>query len=140
MTLYADSSALVKLFADELGSDLVRAAVAADEVTSSIMAYVEVRAALGAALRLGRIPADQREILHQRVDGFWAASLSEIDITNALTRHAGDLAERFFLRGYDALHLASLITVGRPDQVSLICWDQILRRAAAELGYRLLPA
>lgn len=43
------------------------------------------------------------------------------------------------LRGYDAVHLAALLQFGGPQEVIFACWDTELRRAAAELGYSLIP-
>ena len=47
MTVYLDTSSLVKLFLEESGSDQVRALVAdATAIATSVVAYAETRAAL----------------------------------------------------------------------------------------------
>jgi predicted nucleic acid-binding protein len=56
----------------------------------------------------------------------------------ALSRAAGDLAEQLGLRGYDAVHLASALTLGEPTTV--VTWDEELRRAAAGSGCAIAPA
>ncbi len=61
MILYLDTSALVKLYVAEDGSDSVNEAVsAAEAVAASRVAYAETRAALAAAARLGRIEEEER--------------------------------------------------------------------------------
>jgi hypothetical protein len=55
-----------------------------------------------------------------------------------LTAHqAGELAERFALRGYDAIHLASALSLA--TDTTLVSWDNDLRRAAAASGCILAP-
>jgi len=55
--IYADTSALVKVLLEESGSlDMVRLLEQADGVVSVAISYVELRAALAAAIRDGRVP------------------------------------------------------------------------------------
>ncbi len=53
-------------------------------------------------------------------------------------RRAGDLAERFALRGYDSVHLAAaeatLIRLGEGVDFRFLAFDRALEEAAAELG------
>ncbi len=55
-----------------------------------------------------------------------------------IARDAGELAERFALRGYDAVHLASALSAGGP--VTLATWDADLRSAAEQSGCAIAPA
>ena len=58
MTVYLDSSAFVKLYVAEPHSDAVRkAARQAERITCHQIGHTEVRAALAAAQRLGRLSA-----------------------------------------------------------------------------------
>jgi predicted nucleic acid-binding protein len=98
---------------------------------SSILSYPEGRAALGAARRSQRLSAaahgratDQFEAIH--------GELLLVGIDEQLARHAGELAQRLALRGYDAVHLASALALGA--DTALVSWDQDLRRAAARSG------
>jgi uncharacterized protein len=104
--------------------------------TSSILAYPEGRAALAAARRGARLTAathgralEDFESLH--------GELSLIGIDVRLAHEAGELAEKFALRGYDAVHLASALSAG--DAITLVSWDEDLRRAAARNGCALAP-
>lgn len=56
----------------------------------------------------------------------------------SLLVQAGDIAERYGLGGYDAVHLASALTV--PDRYLLmVAWDRRLRAATEQAGLALAP-
>jgi predicted nucleic acid-binding protein len=112
MILYMDSDSIVKRYArvaDEVGIDEVRELVnEADAVATSIVAYAEVRAALAAARRGGKL---RRSSYITAVDAFnddWPRFAAVI-ASNELILAAGELAERHALRGYDSVHLASAL-------------------------------
>jgi len=113
VTLYLDTSSLVKLYVAESGSDDVRARVGhATIVATSAIAYPEARAALARrrrerALRPAAFAAAKRQFEED-----WPKYLA-VQLTDALCREAGRLAERYALRGYDAVHLASFLEVAR---------------------------
>jgi len=62
-----------------------------------------------------------------------------IALDERLARDAGDLAQRYALRGYDAVHLASALGVEDP-QALLATWDRDLSRAAEMTGRLLVNA
>ena len=142
MILYLDTSALVKMFADEPGALAVRSAVtAADGCFTHLIAYAETRAAFAKALRVGReTPALLVE--HKReFETFWK-SLGVLVPDEGVVRRAGDLAEQFGLRGYDSVHLAAAEQVynaaGRPGAFALAAYDQRLLASAEALGLQVL--
>lgn len=140
MMLYADTSALMKLVIEEPGSPEIReAAQGAEGVSAAAIGYTELRAALAAAFRAGRIDVQLQPRRLQELERVWDQVL-EIPLDRPLLHQAGDLAEEMALRGYDAVHLAALVRVGGADEVALACWDNDLRRAARQLGYSLVPA
>jgi predicted nucleic acid-binding protein len=140
LIVHADTSGLAKLLLNEDGSPEMRAAgSAADRLVSAAIAYVELRAAVAAALRAGRIPETERQRLARDLERVWGGVIA-IDVDEPLLRRAGDLAEQMGLRAYDAVHLASLVASADPDEAIFACWDADLRRAARALGYPLLPA
>jgi hypothetical protein len=123
----------------EEGSDL------ADELwngaslkVSSHLIYPEARAALAAASRAGRIDARG---LRQAVADLEAAvaSIQLIGVDAALAREAGRLAAEHALRGYDAVHLATALSVDDPALV-VVTWDVDLARAALRCGRSVAPA
>ncbi len=112
MSLYLDTSALVKLYVDEPGAADVRRRVReTDVVATSRIAYPEARAAL-ARRRQGGIT--EAELRHAVADlDRDAAALAVVELSAAVARSAGLLAERHGLRGFDAIHLASALAFGQ---------------------------
>lgn len=113
MNLYLDTSVLVKLYVDEDGSEGVARWVAdAELVATSRVAYPEARAALARRRREGALTsAGQRRVVSELDRDM--ASFVLVELNEALARAAGDLAERRGLRGFDAIHLASALELGR---------------------------
>ena|SRR5579862_7486486 len=139
MNLYADSSALAKLILNEPGEAEIFAAVrASDRTLSSAVTYVELRAALAVALRNGRMPVAEREPRLAHLETLWSRMV-QVPLSTPLLRRAGNVADAFGLRGYDAVQLTSLQSAGDPDDILFACWDRALRRAAGGLGYELVP-
>ena len=102
------------------------------------VAYVELRAAVAAAHRDGRLTATAHAQAKRQVETLWQ-STSPIDIDQVLLNDAGDLADQHGLRGYDAVHLAALRRLAIPSRCTLACWDRDLREAASSMGYPLHP-
>lgn len=117
----------------EPGSDVAHELWASPyRAASSVLAFAEGMAALAAGRRSNRLT--QR--LHtEAVMGFEHAyeQLAAIGVDEELSRDAGVLAEKFALRGYDAVHLATALGLAEQD-VALVSWDQELCRAGAAAG------
>ncbi len=58
-------------------------------------------------------------------------TMSVVVLDRSLASKAGDLAQRYALRGYDAVQLASALSVG---EGLMATWDAELARAAADAG------
>jgi uncharacterized protein len=122
----------------EQGSDV------ADEVwsrassrTASRLVYPEARAALAAARRAGRIDERAYRATIKDLDAACRATRL-VGVDRQLARSAGDLAERHALRGYDAVHLATALSIDDPGVV-VVTWDQDLARAALQAGRAVVP-
>ncbi|MCX5735242.1 MAG: type II toxin-antitoxin system VapC family toxin [candidate division NC10 bacterium] len=141
MTLYLDTSALVKLYVAEEGSPLVHQAVAnTPSVATSAIAYVEARAAFARRRRDGSLPLQEYRRILRDLDADWDHYL-RIDVTEPLIREAAELAERHRLRAYDAIHLASAHVVKERllEPVVFASWDKTLEAAARRHGLQPLP-
>lgn len=137
--VYFDSSALVKLLAEEEGSDLAAELWdGCDAAVASRLAYSEVRAALAAAARNHDITEAELDQAEQDWGDYWAAT-RPVELTAAVERHAGQLARAHALRGADAVHLASALAIGDPDLIIAV-WDRRLHTGARAAGCRLAPA
>lgn len=67
------------------------------------------------------------------------ASLSVVELDPRLARFAGEVAERFGLRAYDAVHLASVL-IADEDETVVLTWDRALAAAATDVGLGLAPS
>ena len=136
--VYFDSSAFVKLLVEEEGSDLSAALWdGADSIVSSRLAYPEVRAALSAAGRDRRLEVEDLEQAEVAWEEYWAAT-RPVELTARVTRHAGELAALYALRGADAVHLASALAVGA-EELLFAAWDRRLRAGVEAAGIELAP-
>lgn len=140
MTLYLDSSAIVKIYVDEADSDEVVEEVSqATTVVTSVLAYAEVRAAFARRRRDKSITAEGLEIAKKAFDADWS-SWVVIGLDAELARQAGSHADVHGLRGADAVHLASFeyVLISCEDEdLRFRCADERLTRAALDLGERM---
>ena len=121
----------------EAGSEVASALWAAPlRAASSVLSYPEGRAALAAARRGGRLTAAGYARANVEFESLHS-ELLVVGIDQALARRAGALAERFALRGYDAVHLACALSLA--TDTTLVSWDEDLRTAAANAGCTLAP-
>jgi predicted nucleic acid-binding protein len=131
---YVDTSTLIKLLIDEVGT--AEAAAIWDEPDTLVtvrVAHVEARAALAAARRQRRITPTVFRSAVEGLDMLWS-QLSVVEIDEDLMRLAGDLATTHGLRGYDALHLAAAHLVGADVFSSA---DHRLCEAASSTGFHV---
>jgi uncharacterized protein len=139
--LYLDTSAWLKLYVEEAGSEEVRAAVdRAEQVCTHLIAYAELRAALAKAERMHRLHAEQKARVLPVIERDWQ-TLNVILPTEMLVKRAGLMADRFGLRGYDSLHLAAAEAISlqvMPQPVGFACFDRDLNESAANLGMPVL--
>jgi uncharacterized protein len=125
-----DSSALVKRYVVEGGSDEVRLAMgAADSWSSCRLAFVETVRAVG-------FKAGDAGVRRVRRD--WNA-FRVIELDQVLAEHSATLAGEHGLKALDAIHLAAALEV-RGEDLRVATWDVRLHRAAREHGLQTLPA
>ena len=136
MTLCLDTSSLVRLYATEAGSDVVRQLVAdVKVVATSAVAYAETRAALARLRREGVLTASKFASAKREFEEQWPTYLT-LEATDSLCRAAGELAEKHSVRGFDSIHLASFAEVSRragTDDTRFSSFDDRLNQAARKL-------
>lgn len=135
MTLYLDASALVKLYVEEAGRAVVLAALREAEVVGTAMiAYVEARAAFARRRREGSLARSGYLRCLRDLDRDWPRYL-RFELNEALVFTAARMSERYRLRAYDAVHLASaLVMRNQLVDVTFACWDKDLNAAARRAG------
>ncbi len=139
MILFCDTSALVKLYVEEDGSDLVMTqAEASEAVAVCRIAWVELMSAF--ARRAREVPADAAALdrARRRFKSDWPHCLT-IELTQGVAELAGEYAEAFALRAYDSMQLAAVMTLHRETAGSLrfACFDSRLTKAAQVLDIAL---
>jgi predicted nucleic acid-binding protein len=131
--VYLDTSSLVKLYVAEPGSDAVRRLVTeAAVVATSGIAYPETRVALARRRRERALGPAAFATARRAFEEDWPRYLA-VDVSASICRAAGELAERYRLRGYDSVHLASYLEVARragAAETRFSSDDQRLIRAA----------
>ena len=136
MTLYLDTSSLVKLYVTEAGSEDVRRLVGhATVVATSVVAYPETRAALARLRREAALTASKLTSAKRDFEEQWPTYLT-LEASRALCRTAGEFAEKYGLRGFDSIHLASFAEVARragADDTQFSSFDDRLNLAARKL-------
>lgn len=138
MNVYFDTSALVKLFLQEEDAEIARDLWdEADLVSVGRLAYPEARAAFAAAERSRRITRSELDDTKHRFDRLWR-QLQVVELEEELARAAGDLAERYGLRGFDAVHLSTAIALQDASLV-VATWDADLSEAAGSVGLPVAP-
>jgi predicted nucleic acid-binding protein len=125
LILYLDSSALVKLYIDEVGSGRVRqAAGEARRLATSVVTIPEMISALGRRVREGSLGDEEARRGYDLFERELPTFLT-VEATVELAEHAGRLVRVHGLRGFDAVQLASALAV-----VSLITQDSVVFAAA----------
>jgi predicted nucleic acid-binding protein len=113
---------------EEDGSeDVERAVASSDRIATSAAAYPEARAAFARLEREDEISPEQHGAAVADLDADWP-SFGVADLTRTFARFCGRTAARFGLRGYDAVHLASAVSVGLAAQLK---HEENLRRGVA---------
>ena len=127
----------MKLYAPEAGSELVESLIAAaDRCASHLITYAEMRAAFAKAQRMGRMNQVANHAAIASFESDWR-TCQVVAVTDPLIHRAGDLADRFGLRGYGSVHLAAAEAISlllMPELLSFVCFDERLCDAARALG------
>lgn len=140
MILYLDTSALVKLYAPEPESAAVQQLVDNAEIAAiSLVAYAEARAAFARKRRERALDRKNYRRIIQELDHDWDNYFT-VDVTEALVKRAGLLAEKHGLRGYDAIQLSSAILIREESRqtASFCCFDDRLLRAGRREGLKIV--
>ncbi len=126
MILYCDTSALLKLFIDEEGTDdMLKARADYNGLVVCRITWAEAMAAFAQA---------RSHFVHS-----WP-NFAIADLTQPLVEKAGVYAEAFALRGYDSVQLAAAHNLHEQFDLPLTfaCFDRHLNQAAQLLQLEVL--
>lgn len=140
MILFCDTSALLKLYIVEAGSDALKVLVQeAEAVAVCRIAWTEAYAALSRRAR--EVPEDNSLIEQAKAAlAYDWPHFVVLEIDQPLVELAGEYADTFALRGYDSIQLAAAFEAGRISQTPIFfaCFDTRLNKAAKLLGMACL--
>jgi predicted nucleic acid-binding protein len=141
MIVYLDTSALVKHYVQESGSEEVERVIGeARLVGTAAITRVEMAAALAKAVRMHLLSRDEAAEALSAFEAEWE-SLVRLQLHELLLARAASLAWERGLRGYDAVHMASALfwrdIVGEP--VVLATYDRELWEEAVRSGLKVFP-
>jgi predicted nucleic acid-binding protein len=138
--LFCDTSALLKLFVDEIGSD--RMAKARSDSEAIAVCRITWAESMAAFAQRSRVKGANQAGLTQAKSLFentWSNFVIS-EVTQPLVEKAGMYAEAFALRGYDNVQLAAAHNLHEQFVLPLTfaCFDRRLSQAAALLQLEVL--
>jgi len=137
---YLDTSALLKRFVAEPGTDVVNTLVSRHgPVATAKIAYAEAHAAFARRHRAGNLSGPQYALTCRRFEHEWHAWV-RIDLDDDVLALARDMVRRHPLRGFDAIHLASALAlrISTGEDLSFAAADGSLLNAARAERLRAL--
>jgi uncharacterized protein len=141
MIHYLDTSAVVKLFIRENGSDYVSGLIQETGLfATSKICQPEFSAALSKSVRMGICTMDVAEAVRSQFSRIWL-SVIKIEVDSSTLEAAADLAWTHGLRGYDAVHLASAVQLSRlmHSPITMLTYDKQLWDISRKINLVTLP-
>ena len=141
MILFCDTSALLKLFIDEQGSEsMINARSSSKGIAVCRITWAESMAALAQRTRFKGTNQSRLAQARSMFELAWPDFVIA-DITQPLVEKAGVFAEAFALRGYDSVQLAAAHQLHEQFALPLTfaCFDRRLNQAAKLLQLEVLP-
>lgn len=132
MILYLDSSSLVKKYVEELGSEpVIKLWRNASAIAISTVGYAEIMAAFHRKKRGEVIPLKKLNPIIGSFKNDWA-SFIRIEVSSGINPTIDRLVSRYPLRGFDAIHLASALSLHHNlnKQFLFVCHDSRLLQVA----------
>ncbi len=142
MTLYLDTSALVKRYVREAHTEAVSQLVQTHpEVGTAAITYAEVASALARASRQHYLSPQQAQLAWHAFDADWKRFF-RVRLREATLQRASALLWQYPLQAYDAIHLACAWTWQESlgQEVVFATFDQTLWQAAQRSGLPTWPA
>ena len=141
MILYLDTSALVKrYFYEPYSEDVISKWKSATQIVTSFVAYAETMASM---YRKKRNSGLAEPVIRKTADAFhqdWQ-SFIRVEVNDTLNEYIDRVVEKYPLRGFDAIHLASAIVIHErlPEDFVFACFDDRLAGAAQLEGLETFP-
>lgn len=152
--LYLDSSALVKRYVQEDGSDAVISRFVGGEIIyTSVLSFAEVHAVFGRKFRNKQLSASEKDQLVDEFLNDWLFSLNVLELSANTMTVLPNLCQQYSLKASDAVHLSTAIWLkdaerihamsagASPSVIEFGVSDRQLGDAALQCGFPLfVPA
>ena len=141
---YLETSALIKLYVYETGTDRLLGLTASDaghRFAILSLAQVEFRAAIRRRQRVGEIPVLVADALIESFRGHSEGKFLIQSVSDSLLDVALALIDSYPLRGYDAVQLAGYLvlrSISGAEEPTFVCADKVLLSAAQNEGCAVL--
>jgi predicted nucleic acid-binding protein len=152
--LYVDSCALLKQYIRESGSDIVAARIGEESARNagifmSVIGYAEVLAVFARGLRENLLSEEQFNSVQEAFLDDWLFSITLVELNVGVLGFILDLVKRHPLKGSDAIHLASALSLrdalrlGKrsgsvSESLTFVTSGKQLKRAAIAMGLDVL--
>ncbi len=142
MIIFFDTSALVKLFSRERGSEAVKQLVTKpqNEIWVLELAQIEILCAVYRKARNNEIAKEVLSEIQRAIElqfDFFTVVPMASDIIRESTRLMQEFGFEYGLRTLDALHVAGLNTVAEPEW-TFISADKTQLAVAQKMGYQII--
>ncbi|MCS7177628.1 MAG: type II toxin-antitoxin system VapC family toxin [Candidatus Kapabacteria bacterium] len=138
---YFDSSAFIKRYLQEEGSEQVKSLFSEPPLAAStVLMCVEIRAAPRRAVEEGRLNDEEAAEAWKSFRAEWE-HLERVEIDEALLERAIEVAWNYGLRANDAVHLAPALRLCERQKVPvvMVTYDLELWEAARANGMEVFP-
>lgn len=132
MTLYVDSSAILKRYLSEPDSEVAESLLRSDpQLATARHTYIEVRRILFKQLK-----GSELDTARATFDRDWS-TFEVVELGRGVCDRASEIAESTGVRTLDALHLGAALEAGG-GQFPVATYDRRQARAARSLGWTVL--
>jgi len=141
MILYLDTSALLKKYFKETGSsDIISIWKKSDAIITSSVAYAETMATIFRKKRETNVDESIFMSVIKTFQKDWLTFIT-VEVKDDLNKLINKIVASHPLRGFDAVHLASALTLHDAihDIMVFACYDKRLLKAAKGEGLQTLP-
>ncbi len=112
MILFLDTSALIKLYIAESGSDAMLRKIPDKLVAVSQLTYAETYATFARRRREDLLTADEHQLVVEAFEGGWETAV-QVPVSDDVLALVPELCRNHPLRGADALQLAAALMIHR---------------------------
>ena len=140
MTIYYDSSALLKIYINEEYSNFIRQSVSKNQLNFiSTLSYAEIHSAFSRLVNDNRISEEELVFLKVSFNNDFKI-FQKISIDNKILKRAAELTYLTNLRTLDSIHLATIehLKFTSDEVIMFACFDNKLIEGAISLGIKIL--